>query len=83
MYKNKSGDRIRIARAMHKPRLTQDDLIAKLQIKGINMSKNTLSRIELGERYVTDLELLAFSEALNVSTAWLLEETDVLNTSKH
>ncbi len=76
MYKNKSGDRIRIARAMYKPRLTQDDLVAKLQLMEINISKNTLSRIEIGERYVTDLELIAFAKVLNVSTSWLLEETD-------
>lgn len=77
MYKNKAGDRIRVARAMHKPHLTQDDLVAKLQVQGINMSKNTLSRIELGERYVTDLELIEFAKVLKVSTAWLLEETDI------
>ncbi len=76
MYKNKAGYRIRVARVMHRPQLTQDDLVAKLQIYGINISKNILSRIELGERYVTDLELIAFSKVLNVSTAWLLEETD-------
>ena len=76
MYKNKSGDRIRLARAMHKPRLTQDDLVAKLQIQGMDISKNILSRIEIGARYITDLELVAIANALNVSTTWLLEESD-------
>ena len=76
MNANKCGHRIRVARTMQKPRLTQDDLIAQLQIKGLKISKNILSRIETGERYVTDLELIAFSEVLKVSTSWLLEETD-------
>ncbi len=76
MYANKSGHRIRVARAMHNPRLTQDDLVAKLQVLEINISKNTLSRMELGDRYITDLELIAFANALGVTTAWLLEETD-------
>ena len=75
MFANKAGDRIRIARAMQKPRITQDDLIARLDFHGVNMRKNTLSRIETGARYITDLELIAFSKVLNVSIPWLLEET--------
>ena len=50
-----------------------------MQIKGFKISKNIMSRIENNERYVTDLELIAFSEILNVSTSWLLGETDVPN----
>lgn len=80
MSKNKSGHRIRAARFMNNPVISQTDLIAKMQIMGFNISKNIMSRIEHGERYVTDLELIAFAKVLNVTTAWLLGETD--NTSK-
>ena len=76
MNANKSGHRIRVARAMQNPRLTQDDLVARLYFEGVEMSKNMLSRIETGERYVTDLELITIAKVLKVSTAWLLEETD-------
>ena len=76
MEKNKAGHRIRVARTMAQPRLTQDDLVAKMQIQGVPITKNTLSRIELGERYVTDMELITFAKVLNVSTAWLLQETE-------
>lgn len=76
MSKNKSGYRIRAARFMNNPIISQTDLIAKMQIRGFNISKNIMSRIELGERYVTDLELIAFAKILNVSTAWLLGETE-------
>ena len=79
MNANKSGHRIKVARTMQKPSLTQDNLVAKLQIEGLTMSKNILSRIEVGDRYVTDLELITFAKVLNVSTAWLLEETDIPN----
>ena len=34
-----------------------------------------VSRIESGERYVTDYELIALAKCLNVSTAYLLGET--------
>ena len=76
MNKNKSGHRIRVARFMNIPVVSQKDLIAKMQLNGFNISKNIMSRIENGERYVTDLELIAFSKILNVSTAWLLGETE-------
>ena len=76
MSANKSGHRIRVARIMQKPRLTQDDLVARLQLAGLFISKNTLSRIEIGDRYVTDLELSIFAKVLKLSTAWLLEETN-------
>lgn len=76
MNANKAGDRIRIARAMQKPKMTQDDLVAQMQLADHHMSKNILSRIETGERYVTDLELISFSKILKVSTSWLLEETN-------
>ena len=76
MYANKSGHRIRIARIMHNPHLTQDDLAAKLQIEGLSITGNIVSRIELGDRYVTDLELITLARILGVTTAWLLEETN-------
>ena len=73
---NIAGHRIRVARNMQKPRLTQDDLIAKLHFENIFISNKTLSLIELGKRYVTDIELVAFAKVFDVSTSWLLEETD-------
>lgn len=76
MDRNLSGHRIQAA--VHaRAKLTQDDLIARLQIEfNIELSKNTLSRMENGERYVTDVELVAISKVLNVSLAWLVEETN-------
>ena len=73
---NKIGVRIRAARNMFDPKLTQDDLIAMLHTRhNIIFTKSGISRIENGERYVTDLELIAFADVLKVSTAWLLGET--------
>lgn len=85
MSENVSGHRIRAARNMMKPRLKQDELVARMQIEGIYISNQILSLIELNKRYVTDVELIAFAKVLNVSTSWLLEETDnpVRQDSKH
>ena len=45
-----------------------------IPIKGIDMDKTAIKRIENGERYVTDIELKAFSEIFSVSTEFLLEQ---------
>lgn len=57
--------------------MTQDDLIALMHTKeNIVLSKNILSRMETGDRYITDLELMAFSRVLGIPIAWFLGETD-------
>lgn len=76
MKRNIAGPRIRAARAMHNPKLTQDELVAQMYIKeNLPLSANMISRMETGDRYITDQELVAFSRVLQVSTAWLLGET--------
>ena len=68
--KNVSGDRIREARL--KRRLTQEDLAAKLQIEGVIMERDSVSRMEIGTRFVTDYELMVLSMVLGVSMQWLV-----------
>ncbi len=68
--KNMSGDRIREAR--QKMRLSQTDLAAKMQVEGIIIERDSISRIEIGTRFVADYELLIFARVLNVSVEWLL-----------
>ena len=68
--KNISGTRIREARKSQK--LTQEALAAKLQTSGVNLERDSLSRIEKGVRIVTDYELLVFAKILKVSPLWLI-----------
>lgn len=68
--KNISGDRIREARL--KRRLTQENLAAKLQIEGVIMERDSVSRMEIGTRFVTDYELKVLSKVLGVSMQWLV-----------
>ena len=68
--KNICGERIHEARC--KLRLTQSDLAAKLQVQGIVIERDSISRIENGTRFVTDYELKVFAEILKVSVYWLL-----------
>ena len=48
--KNLCGDRIRIERL--KKRMTQMELAAKIQLQGITLERDSISRIEIGTRFV-------------------------------
>ena len=68
--KNICGERIHEARC--KLRLTQADLAAQLQVNGIIIERDSISRIEIGTRFVADYELRELSKILKVSVNWLL-----------
>ncbi len=68
--KNVSGNRIYEART--KSRLSQSELAAQMQIAGIMIERDSISRIEIGTRFVPDYELIVFSRVLKVSVLWLL-----------
>ncbi len=61
---------------MTKARKAQDmkqiELLTKLQLKGIEMSTPALSLLEGQKRPVSDIELNAIADILNVSVDWLL-----------
>lgn len=70
--KNLIGDRVRQARHKAKPKVTQTDLLARLAVRGIELEKTTISKIEAKTRPVTDIELVTIADALGVSVLWLL-----------
>ena len=70
--KNLCGNKIRGIRL--KQRLSQSDLAARLQIHGITLERDSISRIENGSRFVTDYELMTFAKILKVDIQYLLEE---------
>ena len=79
MFKNKNdgrnnlcGDKIRELRIAYPTKLSQRALADKLQLIGIDVDKNAIQRIESGKRFVTDIELKAFSEIFEVSVEELL-----------
>ncbi len=47
--------------------LSQRELADKMQLVGIDIDKNAIQRIECGKRFVTDIEIVAFSKIFNVS----------------
>lgn len=52
--------------------MKQKDLLLLLQIKGLDINASGLSKLEGQLRYVTDFELKALSEALEMSVNELL-----------
>ena len=82
MYKNRNkdgtlnicGGNIKALRKAAKPVMSQRALADKLQLIGLDLDKNAIQRIEAGKRFVTDIELMHLTKALNVSYQQLLDE---------
>lgn len=67
---NSSGTQVRLMR--EKAGFSQEQLAAKIQLAGLNITQKAISRIETGDRVVADYELLFLADALNVSVYLLL-----------
>ena len=67
--KNISGDRIHQSRTAQ--RISQQDLAARMQVKGVIIEREAISKIETGDRFMADYELMVFAEVLGVSMDWL------------
>lgn len=72
--RNIVGKRVKEARSLAKPKLTQEQLSIKLQMQDWNINRVGIAKIEAGIREVTDVEVVKLSKALGVSTSWLLGE---------
>lgn len=68
--KNISRDRIHQSRTTQ--RISQADLAARMQVRGVTIEREAISKIETGDRFVTDYELMIFAEVLGVTMDWLL-----------
>lgn len=70
------GDRnlvgARVTEARTAQGLLQKDLLARLQVKGVDISLPALSLLEGQKRPVSDIELKALAEVLQVDVRWLL-----------
>ncbi len=80
--RNIVGIRVRRVRIAAKPRITQKELMARLQVLGMMIDQSGLSKIENGQRPVTDKEVVALAKALKVSPMSLLQESEDLDKSE-
>lgn len=67
---NACGERVRIAR--DRLELSQEQLAARVQLKGHSLTQKAISRIESGARIVPDFEIPLLAAALEVDPLWLL-----------
>lgn len=82
MYKTKRPDgrlnicglRIAKLRIEMKPKCSQRAFADKLQLEGLEVTKNTVQCIESGNRFVTDIELKVIAQVLGVTADELLSE---------
>jgi len=70
--RNLCGKKVSDLRKEILPKVSQRQLATLMQLKGIDMDKTAIRRIENGERYVTDIELKALSEIFDISLEFLI-----------
>ena len=58
----------RIAQLRREKKLSQRKLALKMQLLGYNVDNYFIRRVENGERFLTDIDLKIFCEALEVSS---------------
>lgn len=61
-----------VAAARKKMGISQRELADRLQLHGLSIDKNAVQRIESGQRFVTDIEMVALSIVLRLTYDELL-----------
>ena len=70
-----------VHRARKASEVTQKDLVAQLQVLGIKIDQAGLSKLENGNRPVTDIEITAIAKILKVPISRLFEESSDMLSS--
>lgn len=68
----------RVTEARRRVNMPQRVLLAKMQVKGIELNTSGLSKLEGQHRYVMDFELAALADILDVKVDWLLGRDDYI-----
>ena len=76
LRKQELGDRNLVGSGVEAVRkqkgMKQKELLAQLQVNGVDMNASGLSKLEGQIRFVTDVELVALADILEVSVDYLL-----------
>ncbi|CAN5420517.1 hypothetical protein BH09VER1_BH09VER1_29520 [soil metagenome] len=80
-HRNIIGSQIRSLR--YQRGWSQEQLAAKLQLKGLDISRASLGRIENGQQAVFDYEILAFCHVFHVSEPALHPSLDPASPDFH
>ena len=81
MFTNKTSDGKNnicgenIAKKRKNLNLSQRELAERLQVLGIDIEKNAIQRMESGQRFITDIELVYLAKALGLTLNELIDDT--------
>ena len=64
-YEREIGNKIRCIRESKS--MTQEQLVAKLQVMGCDITRSAVAKIEVGQRHIYPDEIKCIKEILNVS----------------
>lgn len=75
MFKNKAqngrnnicGVKLSALRKAQTPYMSQRMLAEKLQLMGTDVDKNAVQRMESGQRFITDVEILAICKTFHIT----------------
>ena len=78
MFNNRTEDGrnniagIKVAELRKNLRISQRELADRLQIIGLDIDKNAVQRMESGQRFITDIEIVALAKVLGVTIEELI-----------
>ncbi|MFH1498056.1 MAG: helix-turn-helix transcriptional regulator [Verrucomicrobiota bacterium] len=64
------------------PKVTQEDMVARLARQGLDLSQGMIAKLENGHRPINDFELNAIAKALRVPVQTFFEEALSANAKK-
>lgn len=70
-YSHKNIIHTRLAQERERQGISQQGLAARLQVLGVSIDQQAISKIERDKRIVTDYELVCIGKALKVDITWL------------
>lgn len=64
---------VKVAQLRKVLRISQRELADRLQVVGLDIDKNAVQRVESGQRFITDIEVISFAKVFGITVEELLE----------
>lgn len=64
---------VKVAQLRKSLRISQRELADRLQVVGLDIDKNAVQRMESGQRFITDIEVISLAKVFGITVEELLE----------
>ena len=64
---------IKVAELRKNLRISQRELADRLAVIGLDIDKNAVQRVESGQRFITDIEVISLAKVFGITVEELLE----------